>query len=121
MRQHDGAARVIHRGRDPHALEGTHRWHDAETKIVSNSRVIVAADAQQMVAVIGECLFAADTAKEVDAPCAAALATLDLGLPPAGRVDLAIVKTTPAPTPAPATGSSSRQSVSVTSARHGSS
>ena len=86
---------------NPHALEGTHRWHDSDTKITSNSRIVIAADAQQLVAVIGECLLAADVAKDVDAVCAASLATLDPYLAPASRVDLAIVKS-PAPAPAPA-------------------
>ncbi len=98
----------------PHALEGTHRWHDADTKITSNSRIVIAADAQQLVAVIGECLLAADVSKEVDSTCAASLATLDPYLAPASRVDLSIVKAASSahgPAPAPASGSSSGPSL----------
>ncbi len=73
-------------------IEMTQRWHDEITKVATHSRIVIAADAQQMIAVTGECLLAADVTKDVDAACTAALATIDPGIPLEGRVRLTISK-----------------------------
>ncbi len=70
-------------------LEATEGWHDPN--VVESSRIVIAADAQQLVAVIGECVLAADAPSDVASACTAALATLDPEIPRDKRVPLSIV------------------------------
>jgi hypothetical protein len=78
---------------DPAArqLEATLTWRDASIGVVDTSRVVVAADAQQVVAVTGQCLLGAGAPPALAKACDAALATLDPGIPAAARVPLAMV------------------------------
>lgn len=91
---------------NPAAIEAATRWSDPETGVITSSRIVVAADPQHVVAVTGECVLAAEVAKDLDAACAAALATLDPEIVVPSRVALAIVEkagpvTPPAGTPPP--------------------
>jgi hypothetical protein len=58
-------------------LEGRRNWRDPSTGIVTHSRMVAAADDQQVVAVTGECVFAGDAAPDLITTCNAALASLD--------------------------------------------
>ena len=82
-------------------LEATLAWRDANT--ISESRMIVVADDQKLIAISGECVLAPDAAAEVATACRAALATLDPELPDAKRVSLALAAETVPPPPAPTT------------------
>src|SRR6185436_14613991 len=89
-------------------LEAALTWRDASIGVVDSSRVVVAADAQRVVAVTGQCLLGAGAAPELARACEAALATLDPGIPAAARVPLALAAE-PAPVEPPATvGSAAR-------------
>jgi hypothetical protein len=71
-------------------LEATLDWRDPSLAIASASRIVVAADAQQLVAVTGECVLAADAVPALVTACRDALATLDPAIAPASRVPLAL-------------------------------
>lgn len=77
---------------DPAAklLEANISWRDS-AGVRQIARTVVAGDATHLVAHHGECILPLDVAKEVEAACTAALATLDHGIPADQRVALAIV------------------------------
>lgn len=77
---------------DPAAklLEARIVWRD-NAGIRQVARTVVTGDATHLVAHHGECTLPLDVAKDVEAACTAALATLDQGIPAAQRVMLAIV------------------------------
>jgi hypothetical protein len=76
----------------PPAIEAATRWVDPETKIITSTRIVIATDPQHVVAVTGECVLAPDVAKDIDAACTAALATLDPEILVTSRLPLAIVE-----------------------------
>jgi hypothetical protein len=89
-------------------LEAALTWRDTSLGMVDTSRVIVAADAQRVVAVTGQCLLAAGAPAELAKACEAALATLDPGIPAAARVPLSMAAE-PAPVePPPASAGAPR-------------
>jgi hypothetical protein len=96
-------------------LIASRRWIDTTTGVVTDSRIVVAADAQQLVAVMGECVLAGDAPADVVTACKAALASLDPEIPVAARVPLAIhtatVDASARPAPVPAAGSASGPSL----------
>jgi hypothetical protein len=96
---------------DARLLEATQNWHDTATGVVVTSRMVIASDGQQMVAVIGECVLAADAAPDVVTPCTGALASLDPDLDPAKRIALAIVQGAKAPAMKPPSEGSSSPSL----------
>lgn len=63
-----------------------------------NSRMIIAATADRIVAVKGECYMSADALGSEVTDCVHALATLDTGIAAADRVDLTVSHVPPAPT-----------------------
>lgn len=75
---------------DPKQLVGARRWVDTGTGVVTDGRIVIAADAQQLVAVMGECVLAKDAPADVVTACRGALASLDPGLAVDARVPLAI-------------------------------
>jgi len=77
-------------------LEGAVAWRDVSLGIVTSSRIVIAADAQRVVAVLGECVspIESDATKLLVTTCNLALATLETDIAPASRVPLAIVDVT---------------------------
>ena len=77
---------------DPAAKEvrGVLQWRDTKAGTQTNARIVIVADAENMVAVTGECVTAVGGPKQVADACIAALATLDPGIEPGVRVDLAL-------------------------------
>jgi hypothetical protein len=77
-------------------LEAAVAWRDVSLGIVTSSRIVIAADAQRLVAVLGECVspIESDATKLLVATCNLALATLETDIAPASRVPLAIVDVT---------------------------
>lgn len=71
-------------------LIASRTWVDASTGVKTSARIIVAANDQQLVAVMGECVFSGDASGEVVAPCKTALDSLDPEIAPATRVPLMI-------------------------------
>src|SRR5690606_11595056 len=57
------------------------------------ARIVIAADAQNLIAVTGECFASDDANPKLVADCMDALATLDPGIAPAQRVALALAPT----------------------------
>jgi hypothetical protein len=111
VKRHGGDAKVESSSQavDPakQQIEGVLRWRDAAMGLVVSTRIVMAADAQRVLAVRGECMLAADAPAALVKACEDALATLDVGLA-TGRVALAITATeAPAATAAepPASGS----------------
>ncbi len=96
-------------------LIASRRWIDTTTGVVTDSRIVVAADAQQLVAVMGECVLAGDASADVVTACKTALASLDPEIPVAARVPLAIhaatIDAAAKPAPVPAAGSASGPSL----------
>ena len=90
-------------------LEATLAWNDANT--VTESRMLVVADEQHVIAVSGECVLAPDAPAEVGAACRAALATLDPELPAEKRVALTLAPEA-APPPPPASSTTRAPSMS---------
>jgi hypothetical protein len=88
--------RATRRSLDDRALEAQLAW--AGTDLDIESRMVIAADDQRMVAASGECVLAKGVAAEVADACRRALATLDPDVPAASRVALAL-----APEPARST------------------
>jgi hypothetical protein len=84
-------------------------WTDTAQGITTTSRLVIAANAQGLVAVSGECMGTTRDAALVDA-CTKALATLDPGIPAADRVPVVIAAAAAAPPPAPAVQPSRMQS-----------
>jgi hypothetical protein len=72
-------------------LVGSLQWRDPSSGLATATRMVVAADGQQVVAVMGECVLAADAPVEIANVCKAALQTLDPEIAPAARVALALV------------------------------
>jgi hypothetical protein len=77
-------------------VEAMLSWRDPSSQLVETARLVLAADAQHIVGVTGECIGRDDTAQALRDACTAALATLDPGVQP--RIALAIA---PAGTPPP--------------------
>lgn len=79
-------------------LEAAVSWRDTSLGIATSSRIVIAGDAQRLVAVLGECVSPlgvdADAVKTLVATCNLALATLDTDVDPATRVPLEIVDVT---------------------------
>ncbi len=90
-----GAAQIVASSQRADAaskqLEAAITWRDPSAGLLEISRTIVVADARRVVAVTGECMLPIAAAKDVEAVCAAALTTLDAGIPLANRVVLSIV------------------------------
>jgi len=94
---------------DPAAkqLEATLAWHDGGAHTQTFSRIVIAGDTDNLVAVTGECVAADDADARALADCKAALATLDPGIDPAKRAALSLAPagTRPAePPPSPTAG-----------------
>jgi hypothetical protein len=70
-------------------------WRDDKAGIKGTSKMVIAAVADRVVAVKGECLAAADADADLLAACGKALATLDPGIAPKDRVDLTSTSTSP--------------------------
>lgn len=85
-------------------VEGTIGWRDPSTHVHFRSRIVIAATADRIAAVVGECMAADDAAQVSMQACTAALATLDTGIASAERVALHLPASVPA---APATTSTS--------------
>ncbi len=96
-------------------LEGYRRWTDASTKVTTSTRMVIAADAQQLVAVMGECVLGEDASVDVITTCRHALDSLDAGIALAARVpmtiDLKALDAAERPPAAPTAGSSSGPSL----------
>jgi hypothetical protein len=75
-------------------------WIDTALKVTTTTRLVIAASAQGLVAVSGECVYEVRDQALIDA-CTKALATIDTGVPAADRVPVVIAATAAAP-PAPA-------------------
>ncbi len=88
-------------------LVASRQW--STSGIATHARIVIAADAQVIVAVMGECVLAGDAPPDVVNACRTALTTLDPGIAAASRVPLAIDAATldaaGKPAPVPATGS----------------
>lgn len=69
-------------------LEIELEWSDVDTQ--TQARLIIAADAENMIAVTGECVFAASTTEASRKACEQALKTLDPGIAADKRVVLAL-------------------------------
>lgn len=78
------------RATNDRTLDGEIAWRDS-SGVATRSRIVIAADSQQLVAVIGECMVAGETPDGVGAACAAALATLDPGIALANRERIQLV------------------------------
>jgi hypothetical protein len=79
------------RALDDRQLEAALTWRDPSSGVVTESRMLVAADAQHLVSVTGECVLAPDAPEAVGTACRAALATLDPMIEPAARIDLRLL------------------------------
>jgi hypothetical protein len=79
-------------------VTATLSWRDPSSQLVETAQLVLAADAQHVVVVTGECIARDDATAAVRDACKAALATLDPGIALAQRVAVAIA---PAGTPAP--------------------
>jgi hypothetical protein len=99
-------------------LEAALTWRDASAGVVDTSRVIVAADAQRIVAVTGQCLLGAGAPADLAKTCEAALATLDPGIPAAARVPLSLAAE-PAPIEAPGLATAAAAPASASAAAPG--
>lgn len=72
-------------------------WRDDEAGTQTRAALIVAADAENMIAVTGECVSGADTRPAETAACEQALATLNPGISESARVELALAPAGTAP------------------------
>lgn len=96
---------------DPAAkqIEAMLTWRDGGAHTQTVARIVIAGDADNLIAVTGECVAADDADPRAIADCKAALATLDPGIDPAKRTALALAPagTRPAePAPSPSAGPS---------------
>ncbi len=84
---------------DPAAKEvrGTLQWRDTKAGTQTNARIVIVGDAENMVAVTGECVTAAGGPKTLVDACTAALATLDPGVEQGRRVEIALAAPGTAP------------------------
>jgi len=71
-------------------IEATLAWRDTSAKTSSTARLVIAADAEHIVSVTGECFAADDAEPGLVEACKAALATLDPGIAADARVPLAL-------------------------------
>jgi hypothetical protein len=87
-------------------VDATLSWRDTKERTTATSRLLVVADAAQIMSLTGECYWADDADPKLVADCKAALATLDPGIDADKRVALALPPTGTRPTPPePAVGS----------------
>ncbi|MEO8704918.1 MAG: hypothetical protein ABI867_33000, partial [Kofleriaceae bacterium] len=82
----------------------------ASGNVTTWSQMIVAGDAQQLVAVTAECVFNAEAPKPAIQACTNALGQLEAGIDLKARVPLERTRPSATPAPAPAAGSQSRNS-----------
>jgi hypothetical protein len=78
---------------DLRLLEARINWANLSTGIKTYSRMVIAGDDKQVVAVTGECVLAGTAAADLVTACTAALASLDPEIPAGSRVVLNIVDT----------------------------
>jgi hypothetical protein len=91
-------------------VEASLAWRDPDAGVATTARLVLAADAETMIAVIGECVARADAAAELIDACQAALATLDPGIPAERRVALSLAPVgTEPPLAEPAAGAPARE------------
>lgn len=83
-------------------LEGTLAWRDDTAGLVSSRRVVIAADANRVVGMLGECVLAIDLPPDVVKACEDSLKTIVPDVPAAERVPLSIVASPTASTVSPA-------------------
>ena len=79
---------------DDKAITVESAWHDGE--VSGTARMVVAADANRIVAVKGECYAGAQAKPDAIAACTQALSTLDPGIAPADRIAIPAPSTMPA-------------------------
>lgn len=91
-------------------IEATLEWHEAGVS-TTHARLVIAADAANLVAVTGECVFGADTTPAAREACDKALTTLDPGIAAGQRVVVALAPEGTEPPPLP-TGSGSAPTMS---------
>lgn len=71
-------------------VHGVLQWRDTKASTQTNARIVIVADAENMIAITGECLTTPGGPPKLAAACVAALATLDTGIDPAKRVPVAL-------------------------------
>lgn len=79
-------------------LESTITWRDPTLGLREIGRTMVTADADRIVSITGECVFAITAPPEIEKTCAVSLGTLASTIAPKDRVELAIVDAPPAET-----------------------
>ena len=91
---------------DPAArqIDASLAWRDTTAKTSSTARLVIAGDAENLIAVTGECFASDDVSPKLAADCMGALATLNPGIEPARRVALALAPTGTRPAPAEGSG-----------------
>lgn len=77
------------------------QWRDPNAGVENQAQLVVAADAENIVAVSGECVFSAETTASARDACGKALGTLDPGIPVDKRVELALAPDGTEPPPRP--------------------
>lgn len=71
-------------------IEATVQWQDDDAQTVTHARLLIAGDADNLVAVTAECVMSPTTPPATREACDKALTTLDPGIEPANRVALAL-------------------------------
>jgi hypothetical protein len=88
---------------DAKQIEAILHWNDNEAGSIMSARLLIAADAETLVAVTGECVLSLTrTGQEAFDGCIRSLKTLDVGIPAEKRVTLALVAPGTEPPPGPA-------------------
>jgi hypothetical protein len=83
-------------------VEATLQWKDNDLGVITNARLLVAADAENLIAVTGECVLSPQTTPASADACFKALATLDTGIAIGKRVVLGLSAAGTEPPPGPA-------------------
>lgn len=82
-------------------IEATLQWQDTTAGTITNARLVIAADAENLIAVTGECVLSPDSTPATVDACAKALASLDAGIALDKRVALALAAAGTEPPPGP--------------------
>ena len=78
---------------DKKLVDGNEAWTDTSTDVTTRARMVIVADAQQMVAVVGECVMGAAASADELAACKTALSSIDPGIAFEARVPLSLAAT----------------------------
>lgn len=99
-------------------IEATVQWQDDDAQTITHGRLLIAGDADNLIAVTAECVMSPATPQALRDACDKALTTLDTGIAPDKRLALALAPEGSEPPPVPSRTRSTMSAPTMTEGRH---